>query len=550
MERELGAGQVDLLHQLAATPLVDRIELAALSGRSTAGVYLGLAALCEQGLVESLPHAGEFVSGARRFLLSSAGLERLARERGASLKQLLAELPVSDEWRRNLIGRLDGAAVICRLAAALAEAAYPIRLRWYRSSPADAAAALGDGRTLALLRLGRGVERTAAALRLRRLGEGPRYSAALILVSDGTRLRHLRRIARGLPFSCLLALERHAARAAADDAVWVPAAGGPALSLEDALGFVRSPGEWARERPPLRRSAPRPLGEHAAQGRLLPSRLGPAEKRSLDLIADWPWLGPDQLEGLLGVGRRRVSQLTRSLEELELVRAPRLEGRRRLALTDRALVMLARRDRSSAADARRRWSAGPNEVDGAAFDWRDIPGRRSRQLLRHLDHTEAVHGFAAALAAQARGLGMELSQLDPPHRASRYFRHEGGLRSIHPDAFILLRSGGELRPAFLEWERRAIRPRTMRTRLAPYLRYFASRRPVDDHGAQPQLWVVFDDPLAADRFLTVARSELARTRVELPLLVSDRERIHRLGPLGPAWRGPGGWEQREPFAQD
>ncbi len=548
MARGLSPGQIDLLEQLAETPLVDRIELAALSGRSTAGVYLGLAALAEQGLVESLPHAGELVSGARRFLLSSAGLERLARERGASLKELLAELPVSEEWRRSLIGRLDGAAVIYRLAAALAEAAYPIRLRWYRSSPPDAAAALPGGRTLALLRLGRGVERTAAAQRLRRLGEGPRYSAALILVSDGTRLRHLRRIARGLPFSCLVALERHAARAAADAAVWVPAAGGPVLSLADALGFIRTPGEWARERPPLRRSPPRPLSEHAAEGRLLPSRLGPAEKRTLDLIADWPWLGPDQLEGLLGVGRRRVSQLTRSLEELELVRAPRLQGRRRLALTDRALVMLARRDRSSTADARRRWSAGSNE-SGAAAHWRDVPGRRSRQLVRHLDHTEAVHDFVAALAAQARGLGLELSQLDPPHRASRYFRFEGGLRSIHPDAFILLRLSGQPRPAFLEWERRAIRPRTMRTRLAPYLRYFAGRRPVDDHGAQPQLWVVFDDPLAADRFLTVARSELARTRVELPLLVSDRERIQRFGPLGPAWRGPGGWEQRDPFAR-
>ena len=547
MGRELSAGQLDLLEQLAETPLVDRIELAALSGRSSAGVYLGVEALSGRGLVESLPHATPLLPGARRFLLSAEGVERLAEERGASLASLLASRPVSEQWRRSLLGRLDGAAAIYRLAAALADIYYPIRLRWYRSAPADAGVALTDGRTLAIVRLGRGLERTAAALRLRRLGEGPRYSAALVLVPDETRLRQLRRIARSLPFSCLVALERHAVRAAAEDAVWVPVAGGPALSLRDALTFIRTSGEWARERLPLRRSIPRPLAEQAGRGRLLSSRLGPSEKRTLDLIADWPWLAPDDLAGLMGVGRRRVSQLTRSLEELELVCAPRLEGRRRLALTDRALLMLARRDRASAADARRRWSAGPIGMDADA-GWRAVRGRRSRQLLRHLDHTEAVHGFAAALAAQARGLGLDLRQLDPPHRASRYFRYEGGLRSVHPDAFVLLHAEGERRPAFLEWERRAIRPQTMRARLAPYLRYFATRRPVDDHSGLPQLWVVFDDPLAADRFLMVARSELAHTRVEVPLLVSDRERIQRRGPLGTVWRGPGSWRMTEPLA--
>lgn len=249
----------------------------------------------------------------------------------------------------------------------------------------------------------------------------------------------------------------------------------------------------------------------------------------------------------MGVGRRRVSQLTGSLRELELITEPRVEGERRLVLTDRALAALARRDRASPADARRRWSAGLIG-DGRTPQWRDVPGRRTRQLLRHIGHTAAVHRFATALAAQSRALGWDLLQLDPPQRASRYWRSEGGLRSIHPDAFFLLRAQGERWPVFLEWERRAIRPRTMRSRLAPYLRYFATRRPTDDHGVRPELWVVFDDPLAADRFLAVARAELKRTRVELPLLVSDRERIADLGPLGAAWRGTQSWEYRKPLA--
>ncbi|MCY3572272.1 MAG: replication-relaxation family protein [Chloroflexi bacterium] len=547
MESDLSPAVVELLEQLAQTPLADRIELAALSGRSAASVYRDVEALSGRGLVEAIPHATVLLPRTSRFLITAAGLARLAQEQGASPAELLQAWPVSEQWRRSLLRRLDGVGACYRLASGLAEVAYPLRLRWYRASPADAGVALADGRTLAVVRIGRTVERSATAQRMRRLGQGPGYSAALVLAPDDTRLRQLRRLARGLPFGCFLALERHALAASADDAVWIARAGGPALSLEDMLGYVSGPGEWGRERTPARRSMPRSVSTDEDSDASLSSRLGAAEKRALDLVGDWPWLAPLELEGLMGVGRRRVSQLTGSLRELELVAEARVEGQRRLTPTDRALALLARRDRASPHLARRRWSSGPIEPERAPH-WRDVPGRRSRQLLRHIGHTAAVHRFAAALAEQARDFGCELLQLDPPQRASRYFRSAGVLRSIHPDAFFMLRAEGERRPAFLEWERRAIRPQTMRTRLAPYLRYFATRRPTDDHGVRPQLWLVFDDPLAADRFLTVARAELARTRVELPLMVSDRERIADLGPLGAAWRGADGWDWREPLA--
>ena len=537
--------RLELLEQLAETPFADRIELAALSGRSVATVFRGLATLAQEGLVEDLGHATELMPSTRRFCLTARGIERLARERDISPGSTLAGHPASEQWRRALLRRLDAVAAIYRLASSLTEVSFPLRLRWYRSAAPDAGVALADRRTLAILRLGRGVERTALAHRLRRLRDGPGYSAAFVLVPDETRLRHLRRLARGLPFSCYLAVERHALTAPADNAVWVSRAGGPSLSLRDALSFVRTQGEWTRERTPARRSMPRPLGANADHDWLLPARLKPAEKRSVDLIADWPWLAPEHLEGLIGVGRRRVSQLTRSLEALGLVAMPRIE-RRRLALTDRALTALAHRDRASPAEARRRWSAG-DDGQAAGTDWREVPGRRSRQLLRHIGHTESVHGFAAALSAQARTLEVELAQLDPPHRASRYFRLDGRLRSIQPDAFVMLHAGGERLPFFLEWERRAIRPKTMRARLAPYLRYFSTRRPTDDHGAQPRLLVVFDDPLAATQFLRVARSELERTQVPVPLFVSDPELVRRHGPLGPSWRTTDGWELRDPL---
>ncbi len=146
------------------------------------------------------------------------------------------------------------------------------------------------------------------------------------------------------------------------------------------------------------------------------------------------------------------------------------------------------------------------------------------------------------MTGQARLLGWEVSQLDPPRRASRYFRHQDRMRSVNPDAFGLLRKDGAAWPFLLEWERRAVRPSTMSDRLAPYLRYFSSHRPTDDHGVLPSVLVVFDDDIAATHFLRVAREEMQSARVAVPLWVSHREAVEQMGPLGSAWRSPDRWE--------
>ena len=176
------------------------------------------------------------------------------------------------------------------------------------------------------------------------------------------------------------------------------------------------------------------------------------------------------------------------------------------------------------------------------MEWRNVSGSRSRQLLRNTEHTAAVHGFLAALTAQAPLLGWEIVQLDPPRRASRHFRHEGRMRAVNPDAFGVLRRGDATWAFFLEWERRAVRPSTMSQRLAPYLRYYSSHRPTDDHGTRPSVLIVFDDEIAQTHFLRVAREEMRAEGATVPLWVSHREAVHALGPLGRAWRAPGDWE--------
>ena len=229
--------------------------------------------------------------------------------------------------------------------------------------------------------------------------------------------------------------------------------------------------------------------------------------------------------------------ITTRLERLGLAVRFRFGGRLRLALTRQGLAYLARRDRTSVAEAVQRWDVESADGEPPAT-WRQVPVTRSRPLARTIEHTDAVHRFLARISQQAREQGYRVVQLDPPHRATRRFRHRGRLRSIHPDAFGILRRGSETLPFFLEWERRAVRPGTMAARLAPYLRYYSSKQPLDDHGEWPLVLIVFDDELAESNFHGVARREMDRAGVDVPLWVSHADILEKVGPLGKAWRDP------------
>ena len=458
------ACETELLRRLAAMPFLDRLEMVALSGRSRGAVYEAVRKLESGRLIASVPHATPLIAPTRRYCLTAAGLHRLARDEGMTVDELLARCPVSEQARRVLLERLDAAAVVYRLATAISNAAYPMRFRWYRAMPMDAAMTLPDGTTVAVVRQGLTADRTAFSKRLWRLREEFRPSAVLMLMPDEVRLRHARRLMAGAPSIAFLALERDSASAGANAPIWRPPSGPALLDLRTALSYVRRRGAWPVEKPPSKVFLPGEITlegpEHQVPGWMLPAMLKPAEKRALDLLSDWPWIAPAHLGELLGVKRSMLSRILVRLQELGLAVNVDLEGSRRLALSDRALAMLARRDRSSVGAARKRWSVKAADAK-APLDWRNVSGRRSRQLLRNIEHTEAVHWFVAVLERQAHSRSREIVQLDPPSRASRYFRHDGRLRSIHPDAYGVLRRGERTWPFFLEWERRAVRPATM-----------------------------------------------------------------------------------------
>ena len=233
----------EVLRRLAELPFLDRLELAAVTGRSRGAVYEAIAKLTAWGMVDAIPHATPLIPPVRRYCLTADGLRGLASTQAMSLDELLSSRPVSARWRRVLLERLDALAVIYRVAAALSDTAHPIRFRWYRAGPADAGILLPGGRCLAVVRQGNTADRAAFAKRLWRLSEEARPGAVLLLVPDEVRLRQVSRMLDNLPLLGFLALEGDAARADAAGQVWRTPSGPVPLSLREVLDYVRPGGE-------------------------------------------------------------------------------------------------------------------------------------------------------------------------------------------------------------------------------------------------------------------------------------------------------------------
>ena len=171
MTRLLSQGQADLLRLLARMPFLDRLEMAALAGRSRGGVYQAAARLEEAGLAAAVPHGTPLLAPTRRYYLTEKGLNGLAVDEVQPVGWLLREYPLSLRWRRILLERLDAAAVIYRLASALSGLGHPVGFRWRRALPQDADMSLPDGRVLAILRPGG--HRRARRFRQAPLAAGP-----------------------------------------------------------------------------------------------------------------------------------------------------------------------------------------------------------------------------------------------------------------------------------------------------------------------------------------------------------------------------------------
>ena len=144
-----------MLDVLARTPFAERDELAAFAGLPKSSTLESLLGLEARGMMAYVRHTRTNTSRVRRWYLPPRGITRLAELQEVTSGRLLRELPLSAEWRRRLLRRLDTVAPLYRVGREVAQCADgPINWRWMRSGALDALLELPDGRTLALLRFG------------------------------------------------------------------------------------------------------------------------------------------------------------------------------------------------------------------------------------------------------------------------------------------------------------------------------------------------------------------------------------------------------------
>ena len=503
---KLTGSSAGILKQLAETPFLGRGELAPMSGWSNSVTYRAVDRLEDLGLIGAVPHATELLSRTERYYLTAAGVEQLARLVGKPVEAVLRLYPVSAQWQNLLMERLDAAAAIYRVAVLIADWFPPMRMRWYRAADLDASITLGDGRSIGIIRQGQMSDRSPFAKRLGRLRHGMMPGGLIVLTQDEIRRRHTRRMMYTERVPTFAGVESETIFAGPNDRIWQMPSGNGKIDMAAVLRQVSSFGSLPAEAPLMNVSPPVHLNTDLSLDRTsprhLPAALHPADKRALDLIGDWPGIKYINLRRLMGVSPSRLSQVMGRLKAAKAGQQLHLDGRR-VALSDAGLGVLARRDRASVSAARQRWSVIPADP-ALPYDWENVSGRRVRQLLRNSGHTDAVHRFLAETVEQARDEGWEIVQLDPPQRASRYFSYQRAVRAINPDAFVMMRKGREVKAFFLELERRAIRPSTMQERLAPYIRYYSTDRPRDDHGFTPKVLIVVEDEVTAANFKRIA----------------------------------------------
>ena len=199
-------------------------------------------------------------------------------------------------------------------------------------------------------------------------------------------MRHTRRLLRNTLVPVFLALEKQVAQNMASQQIWRIPSASAEIDLEFILKNLNAKGILPEEQPLMRSLMPKEIeeldGDLRVAEHLLPAALKPGMKRTMDVLADWPWVTHKDLSGLLGVTAQRTSQLTIPLVKSQLACRIYMQGRERLALSEWGWAVLARRDRTSVGRLRSQWDV--ETVDGKdPKTWREVFGRRSRLLARN-----------------------------------------------------------------------------------------------------------------------------------------------------------------------
>ena len=589
---------VRLVGRMPFVSFRDVSDLLGLDGYQSARVIMeNLEAL---GHVTSLKSAGVYSGGweVKRFVLTVRGIGRLAELERIEVPDALRRYPVSLQWRRVLLRRLEALEVyykLCCFAAlarregaitfgegedvggpgkyAVGEPSGGTLFWWRRTGWLDGTVVFGRGkgaRRVRVLRIGSvGVRRAI----LHRLGSmmlayGDRGIERIVIVVPGyTELRlvehWLRANARFIQAYCVVEHELKEARKWSDIRFVRPGEYGSAyFSLSAAFSGLR--GRPSRLGARLDRFEPYakvvvPEGAILRTGRndrgiLVGASLSRRERICLQAVADWPLALRGHLLGLKGVSELPLANLFK----MGLIYHVWDEGQARVLLSDAGMRYVASRDRSSFGMLRNRWGyvmVDKSEpelenlrtfgVTGKGLDRRHrirAEGGKLRVVSRQLEHLDGITEFFSVLGGGTEGL--DVVEVLPTHRSGRWARIGRRMRAILPDGAFVAKTRDSVVPFALEFERRAVTPKLMNQRLRPYKQYYDAVYRFEDHGAILVTLIVFESVVHASDFASHCASGRVEARTSrgrnMPIYVSSIEAIREKGLWEEIWFAVGG----------
>ena len=308
------------------------------------------------------------------------------------------------------------------------------------------------------------------------------------------------------------------------------------ISLPDLVQRLPAKSRAAPAKPRGRGAAPADLDPETLAAAHPAFHLTSAEKRLLDVIADWRLVSRTHLPGLADASTQRVSQMLTPLTEHGLVTSLTSDKGEDYALTDDGIRYVSNRDR--VAPAFGTWSVDTTK-QGRMY------GRQISTLRDQSAHTKTVQRLMAELAKSAKATpGYYLSELEPPERAILRSNHAANGAKVEPDATGRIRyvSDGGTRwiSVVLELERRGITRDRARAKVALYQRFFQSGHKWGEPSDPPLALFVFDTDAQERVFFRVATQmeRESESPIGTPFALSNLDQIQATDFLGASWLVP------------
>ena len=555
--RETAEGLTDLQRQgllaCARMPYVSAIDFANINDLHLTSANRVMERLGALGLLASIRRRNERGMPLARWFITADGLCALAHVADIGVDDLLSGLPVSLQWQRRILSRIDAADVhyaLTGIASDVVERA--CEWHWRGTGWVAGDLDLGEGKIMQVARMGPVVSRRAVQSRMGSMlldAEKGLIYGVILIAADYVQMRLMERWiknkARGV-FAWVvrerdiidngggriwsrpawLGLKYHFAQRVFEEAF---------VSSERSRGWALAGYQYKEADMPRHDSG---LGLEAF------AEISYSARGLLNAMADWPFANRRELRRFAGMSQSSEKRAMSELIDGGFVGYMSGYQDQRFGITDEGLRRLADREQTQIKRLRDLWGIERREDKGNVTY---VPaGGSIMKLEGELAHTEGCYGILARLVDDcAEEESVQLKELLPAHRSERWLpsNRRGGLSGVRPDASATIAIEGKDIPIMIEYERRADKPSLFAEKLAKYLRYYSMALKMEDWQRDVLALFVFADDIAAARFRGYCEEVLERRRTmksKLPLFISSSDEIIEAGWLDPIWTRAGG----------